>query len=59
MARRRSLTIRTQFEPTWLAQDQLRLAYEQVAPIRRVQIRSGAVESSPKANARERGEKSR
>ena len=40
VAQRQGLKIRRQFEPTRLAQDNLRLAYEMVAPVRRATIQS-------------------
>jgi hypothetical protein len=38
---RRALTIKTRFEPTRLGREFLRLAYEVVAPLRRVRVREG------------------
>jgi len=44
--RRRELSIRVRFEPARLAQDNLRLAYELVLPMRRRQVRSPALEKT-------------
>lgn len=43
---RRSLTIRTRFEPTRLGRDFLRVAYEMAVPIRRVRVREALPEGT-------------
>lgn len=43
---RRSLTIRTRFEPTRLGRQLLRVAYELAVPIRRVRVRDAAPETT-------------
>ena len=40
---RRTLTIRSRFEPTRMGREFLRVAYEMAVPIRRVRIRESSV----------------
>jgi len=56
---RRALTIKTRFEPTRLGREFLRLAYEVVAPVRRVRVREGPATARPEqqlARDRRKGE---
>jgi hypothetical protein len=46
MPRRQAFTLRVRFEPVRMAREQLRVAYEMVAPTRRALVRSAPEEKA-------------